>query len=311
MQNGNPTRKNDLQHAARPATCCPHLGISDDPHSWLSFPNPGNFCYYAKQPRSLTEVHQKFFCLSQNHNQCPVYQSSGDQPLPEAIVYKAQVEEKIDDPRRMEIAAAVLVLIGIILFSVLMNIRSQAGERAALMTAAAQTPTIDSLAIHLTQEAALPSATPVPPTATATHFPTWTPTATKTPNPTPTPEPTHFAEFGERFGANQEYVLYRLNDGESLENVAKAYETRAEVIRASNILIEGASVQPGTVLLLMPGVTDPSGLIKFKIVQVLVPTLPKHIAAQNNVPLEILVEYNQIDPERLVPGGRWLFFPVQ
>lgn len=303
--------QDDIPHNLRPATCCPYLGLQDDPHSWLSFPNPGNLCFHAQPPQSIVEEHQKYFCLSQNYNQCPVYQSSGDQPLPEALVHAIPAKEKIADPRRMAIAATVMVLVGIILFSVLITIRSQAAERSALMTAAAQTPTVDPLAIHLTQEAALPSATPVPPTATATRVSTWTPTATKTPNPTPTPEPTHFAEFGERFGANQEYVLYRLNDGESLENVAKAYETRAEVIRASNILIEGASVQPGTVLLLMPGVTDPSGLIKFKIVQVLVPTLPKHIAAQNNVPLEILVEYNQIDPERLVPGGRWLFFPVQ
>lgn len=301
----------EYPHTARPATCCPYLGLLDDPHSWLSFPNPGNVCFHALPPQSLVEEHQKDFCLSQNHNQCPVYQTSGDQPLPVALVHSIPAREKIADPRRMAIAAAAIILIGIILISVLIDIRSQAAERAALMTAAAQTPTLDPLAIHLTQEAMLPSATPVPPTATATSVPTWTLTATKTPNPTPTPEPTHFAEFGERFGANQEYILYRLNAGESLENVANAYETRAEVIRASNIMIEGASVQPGTVLLLMPGVTDPSRLVKFKIVQVLVPTLPKHIAAQYNVSLEILVEYNQIDPERLVPGGRWLFFPVQ
>lgn len=222
--------------------------------------------------------------------------------------------EKPARPKWMGYAAVALLLFGA--FMILSLTRGNGGAGGAANGAASivtQTPVnaaIELMAAAASQTALAPSATPLPPTETPTPLPSATPTITPSPSLSPTPAPTQYAALGEPFGLDGKYVLYVLKNGESLENVAAAYNTKSDVIWAANELIVGASVRPGTVLLLLPGVKDPTGVVKYKVVQVMAPTLAKHIAAEYGVSVELLVEFNQINPEIPLPGGRWLIFPA-
>jgi hypothetical protein len=65
-----------LQHT------CPHLGAHHDKATAYAYPSPANTCFNCKVPTTPAETHQKEFCLTPAHNECPVYAQADDQPFP-------------------------------------------------------------------------------------------------------------------------------------------------------------------------------------------------------------------------------------
>ena len=111
--------------------------------------------------------------------------------------------------------------------------------------------------------------TPVPPTktqmfeatpsSTPTIHQTWTlqPTMTSTSPPTPGPG------LGTPFGGENIYVVYRVQEGQSLVQIATLYNTSPEVIEASNELQEGRTVWPGDIIIIPVGLDDLNSVVRF------------------------------------------------
>ena len=123
----------------------------------------------------------------------------------------------------------------------------------------------------------------------------------------PTPGP----DIGTPFGPDNMFVLHTVQTGESLSSIAAAFQTTIDVIRASNVLIEGASVWPGTILVLIPGETSPEEVGKYVAIWVEANTNISELSDEYGVDAEEIRDLNNLGPiADIVPGGRWIILPV-
>ncbi|MFQ5593739.1 MAG: LysM peptidoglycan-binding domain-containing protein [Anaerolineae bacterium] len=101
-----------------------------------------------------------------------------------------------------------------------------------------------------------PTSTPPPPTATPTATTTLTPTATHTleptitltstpipPTPTPTPTPTRTSTVTPSITPTPEFIIYRVQAGDSFSSIALRFGTSIAVIEAANPGISSNSLQ--------------------------------------------------------------------
>ena len=61
---------------------CPFLGLLEDRETALSFPADGNYCHKADPPGAIKIEHQRVYCLTAQHVQCPMYLNPEEDPLP-------------------------------------------------------------------------------------------------------------------------------------------------------------------------------------------------------------------------------------
>lgn len=298
---------------------CPYLGTQEDPGTWISYPSSGNYCHLLKPAHSITLTYQRTVCLTPGHLQCKIYSKTWDGKIP-TVIGETGIARKFISWRWLLIGFLVVaaILISVSLFTGLLVIPSQIS--ALFNLSPSSQPTENSTGQR-------PSGTPTP-TATQTTteiliFSQPSPTralatATQTPPPTATTTPaveqiqlTPGPDMMTPFGPGGKYVLYTLQTGESVNNVAFMYQTTIEVIRASNTLIEGASVWPGTVLLILPGQKDPAQVMKFAVIQLERPMKVNEIADKYNVTEEEIRAHNSLGKDDLIPAGRWLIIPVK
>jgi LysM repeat protein len=168
---------------------------------------------------------------------------------------------------------------------------------------------------------------PSRPTATASAIPTLPPTSmplvlipselpTKPPTETPTitatftpPAPTPGPEMATPFGPGNLYVLHTVQPRESLTNIAAQYSTTVEMIKALNYIMEGASVWPDRVLVIMPTIGDLNKAVQFCVFRVETPTTLGNFSQQYGVPVDEIRQYNVLGPGEELPAPRWLIFP--
>lgn len=89
------------------------------------------------------------------------------------------------------------------------------------------------------------------------------------------------------------------------------YNTTNRVIEASNVLVEGASIWPGTILVIVPGEKDPAAVTRFRVVQVETPTTVSQLAEDYGVSADDLRTYNSLGEADLIPAGRYLIIPAE
>jgi hypothetical protein len=171
--------------------------------------------------------------------------------------------------------------------------------------------TLTPTAVEFTGDS--PKKTLVPPTqtivqmiSTATVHPTWTlqPTITFTPPPTPGPG------LGTPFGVDQVYVVYRVQEGQSLLSLSEIFDTSPEAIQAANVLRAGRTVWPGDIIVIPVGQDDPGQVVRFIYQFIIKKTSIQELAAENSVTVEELRKYNLLGADEWVPAGRWLIIPA-
>jgi hypothetical protein len=106
---------------------CHFLGLDDDPKTKLDFPSKGNMCYRPKHLASIDPTHQKDYCLSGMHANCPIYASYNvTSTLPAFLGRPKKKWQIIFSPRSLAMLAVIFVaLIASILVS---SMRLFAGE---------------------------------------------------------------------------------------------------------------------------------------------------------------------------------------
>lgn len=177
---------------------------------------------------------------------------------------------------------------------------------AGSVTRTAQQPALTSTSM------AAASATGSPPTATVTPTSTTVPTSTATPTNTPRPAPaTAGPQAGTPFGPQGEYILHVIQEADSLNRIAGLYNTSVEVLRAVNEFDPIKALWPGQVIVVQPGVTEPEGVVRFRIVELKYRWNVDDLAEEYGVTAEDLRRYNNLGPEAWVPAGRILIVPVE
>lgn len=130
--------------------------------------------------------------------------------------------------------------------------------------------------------------------------------------PPPTPVPTVLATIDisfaltPRFGPAGEYLLHMVRPGDNVPQIAALYHTTEDVLRQTNEVLD---LQPGDVLVVMPGRIDPEDIRPFGTVLIEEDIPVGILASQMRVFESDLVWYNGLEDDQVVLAGQWLIYP--
>jgi len=323
-----PANQSSKQKEKKLSPVCPYIGMKKDSGTFFSYPSLGNHCYHVKPNQPIKSAYQEEFCLSLSYPTCQVYSPSREGPLPQEISGETS---QVGIAGLLSGRLMLIAIIGLVIFllgSYFIFIRSPSpftpsGSISQSTTSTiveemigTETPISDAAVIPTnTQGVSLaqvedvtdipttipPSVTPSPASSPITD-PTSTPTEVQ-----PTPGPVMETPFG----PDERFVLHSVKQAESYSKIAETYQTSIEVIQNTNDLIEGASLWVDTILVIMPGQTDSSGVPKFRIVLLEYPTSISDLAEEHGVSADEVIYYNSLGSIEILPTGRWLIIPIE
>ncbi|NJN54022.1 MAG: hypothetical protein HC804_04245 [Anaerolineae bacterium] len=69
---------------------CPYLGSWEDPLTARSYVTVENCCHHVKPAATVKAEHQRTYCLTYQHSNCPIYRQQGEINLPSRRLAGAQ-----------------------------------------------------------------------------------------------------------------------------------------------------------------------------------------------------------------------------
>jgi hypothetical protein len=279
---------------------CPYLGLRDDPTTSAVFPSERNYCHRVGAPAAILETHQEAYCLSSNHQACPLFVDANLQ-TGQAIFVPPETNS-----RRAFLLPGALVLLlmaGLIYLGVnaFLARSAPAAESTAEALAPARTEALPTEQLPAT--ALVPFLPSLAPSATAAWTATLVrPTATASATPAP-------ALLETPIGDNPKLMIHRVAPGESLTSLAVRYGTTEEAIQAVNFVLPLPLWQDWLVVIPLD-VSDASGLPRFEVYQVNHDAIPaRQLAQQLGIDLALLTRYNACGEDDLLDTGRWVLLP--
>jgi len=312
------TLSNDFKEEYDSTRTCSKLGMRGDPETRYAYSSRGHVCFGVNPPEAIILDYQERFCLGPDHVQCVVNRDDWKGSLPRGV----SVEKNPNTYRiwRYILTALFVTSLIIVLWlfvgsdnlslfqritpisfddisSIVENNRQENSERSPIES--------EGLGVELRGTPSPPPGTPSQLTATPTLHLTWTqqPTLTSTPPPTPGPG------LGTPFGTENVYVLYRVQEGQSLLSLAELYDTSQEAIQAANALREGRTVWPGDIIVIPVGQTDPGQVLRFTYQFIEKKTNIIELADETGASLDDLRNFNLLGDNEWIPAGRWLIIP--
>lgn len=282
---------------------CPDLGLKADPTTVLQYPSDWNYCHHVKRAKTPKLNHQRTFCLCANYENCPVFTAPRAQRLPKDIRYRRKISRKTVSTLSKVILA--LVLIGLLVAAFLNRNLIQEEVSSFLVPdwqktqMAAPTITVTSNQLGTPTSLQLPTSTE-------------TPAATPTPPPTATPtRPAPVLDLGVPIGDEVRYVIYLVNEGDTLELIANRFNTTASAIRASTLFLP--QVLWAELVVVVPvDLTDVEDLPIFDPYQVTVAQIEvETLAATMEIDLDDLIYYNHLWPGFQLRQGDWVLLPYE
>jgi LysM repeat protein len=278
---------------------CPHLGQEDDPCTYSSYASHRNICYRTRQRAIPLLDHQSEFCLSENYLKCPVYQ------LNENAVFPGEYKLKNIKPQK-KISWKWLIPILVIVTSVIIFFAIPGFKDLAFFDSNQENGTL------FVSSQTLATTTPIPILETI-RSQGEQPTITKAPSVTPvfeTKTPTTDPHtLDAPFGNLHRFVIHRIQEGESLGNLASKYNTSLQAIQDVNYFLPDP-VWIDWLVIIPVDTTDVVGLPKFE-AQIVVTgdeTIEDYAVIQNLDPA-ILKFYNGYPDGYLLSSGEWLLIP--
>jgi hypothetical protein len=199
---------------------CKFLGLKTDPRSLASYPSVSNCCYGCLPEATPILVHQREFCLTENHKNCPVFMAESPIALPAELVHKNSTKSN----RNLNFWSVVVVIgiiVGLAASIILVLPGMLASQETPEWVAPTALGTIESSTVDESNPAGATLAL-VEPTETATAILTNAPTATS--EPTATPRVVLLPLEGV-LGTEYKVIIHRVSDGESLSSLAQANGT--------------------------------------------------------------------------------------
>ncbi len=303
IENGKPKISEPLEES------CPHLALFDDPETFSAYPSKWNACYHSK-PVSIPKLrHQRDFCLDENHVSCLLYLTSKEIKMPKEMQIKSSGLSRMAKSN-----LRILIWCAIILLTVLAVVfGSRWFSNPFIMEPEVSTPT-DELSVLVTDHVIVQNeALEILPIYTPTAEIQNTPTATL-PNPTPTATITPTTPplaLETPIGLENQFVIHRVIEGESLLLYANWYRTSPEAIQALNPDLS-YPIQVDDLVIIPIGITDVTALPQFEPYQVLDEGISvQELADQIDVSVSDLCFYNNIDENQTLHSGDWIIVPFQ
>jgi len=282
---------------------CQYLGLSYDQATYSNFPSAENVCYHVQPPASPAFSHQNAYCLTNQYTACPVYTSPEGIRLPRELQH--QPEKKTNKKILLVLGFCIVIILGI-LFGIYWN-NNRATATISLFPSPTNASTIGSTAIRGTITRAATNTRTLTPTELSST-PTLQVSATQV---TPSPTPTEVRDFrlDQAIGENPQFIIHRTIEGESLPLFANIYQTSVEAIRAVNYNLPRI-LWPDQIVIIPLNQTDMSGippLIAYENPENGITF--EQIAEDLDVPLEKLLQYNNINEEYPLQQGDWILIP--
>lgn len=273
---------------------CPYLGLKNDRVTFSSYPSGWNACHHVSPVKTPILDYQRNFCLRANYVNCQIYQAPPGQRMPRDI----QLREKgISEKRKQLIALAIVfvmliaILFGFIYKEPLLALIKPTPEEVS--------PTTESFsAIQASPTEILATVTPTDQLPTQTPIP-----------PTPTLEPIVLGLDVPIGASEQQFMIHRVAEGESLTIFADRYGTSAEaIVSVNNDILLPLWVES---LVVIPiNNTDVGGLPKFEPYQIeLLGLTPQSLSEKLSVDLDELVFYNNVSLDYEFDVGDWVLVP--
>jgi len=284
---------------------CPYIGLRHDRATYSNFPSIDNVCYHAQPINSLAFSHQHEYCLTKTYTTCSVYASRKGIKLPEEL---QQTVEKKTGNKWMLIIFGICIILGIAIFLGVYWNNNKFTSGATLQTPT-QSQTIEPPKVTFTNTS----------TTTRTVKPTQTtPSLTTTSRATatfatsiPSSTPTEVRSFGLEsvIGQDPQFIIHRTIEGESIPLFSVLYDSSEEAITAVNhdlppvLLIDQIIVIP-------LNLTNPTGIPPFIAYEILESSITfEQIANELSVPLEELLNYNNVNAGYTLQQGDWILIP--
>ena len=275
-------------------TACPHIGTEDDPATYLEYPSQQNICYKSMIKAVPLSYHQENFCLTKNHVECPVFQKNRQTTFPVELRFQ---EKRSRKPKPWIWFLALLVLIGAFVFFPIIP-----GLFNPTQVGATEIPSIQTMVSNFS--------IPITETALAqVEQPTFTPLPSVSPIlETVTPSnPPHTMDTP--IGVTHRFVIHRMQEGESLGNLAVHYDTNLQSIREVNYFLP-EPVWINWLVIIPVEATDVVGLPKFEAQMVVNGDVTIEVfAANQKLDPSTLKFYNGFPDGYLLSSGEWLLIP--
>jgi len=297
IKHANPAEDGDLDIK------CPHLGMQNDPETYLNYPSVWNLCYHARPLVVPALNHQRIACLGRSYTQCPIYMKEANGKMP------PELAEQVDRLNGKKWLLGLLIVVALLLLGGAILLVRQFNKPAVSPPTADLTRTsqveltgamsLTSLAAETgTLVAAQSTAVPSTPVPTAQVTPVATEQA-----------PVVGHELDSPIGSDQKFIIHRILDGESLEQFAVLYNTDRETIKAVNYLLP-VPLWINWLIIIPLDLTAPGDL----------PTFEAYLVTDEKVTVDKLAEkmaldpqqlayYNGVDREAVFESGDWLLIP--
>jgi hypothetical protein len=313
---------------------CNYLGLQDDPGTSLAVPSLLNMCYRARPVEPVRLEHQRLFCQTANHAQCPVFRAEQGMRLPVEIRgHRLRSATRRSAPALwllpigVLLVAAIVLVVGLRWPHSLPSLRGLAEITSTLGPASSVFPTPASatavqplppiiLGASSTDMGPLPTSTSPTPIPTSSASPSSPFKPTRTPSPTLTLSATATStplgqcghQLEETFGSSHRLLIHRVKGGESLNMFADRYYTSVDVIEGLNFELY-VPIRNESAIVIAPGLRQTSVLPAFDAMEVQEPgSTLSSLAAKASVPLEVLAQYNNFGSDcRTIVG--WLVIP--
>ena len=275
---------------------CPYLGQVDDSDTAYIYPSQWNRCCLTKPEKQVGLEYQGEYCLTDKHPQCPIYLQGSDAVIPAEILQPSQRAMRSRHPGKMRtilisVGGIVLILMG----AWFVRFKLQSGT-PLFPGFIKNSPT--SLQTMTQTATFIVTPTHSIPTLIPSLFPA-------TPTKTPAIGGSHMLETPI---APNGLVIHRVENGESLESIARLYWTTSDAIKAVNYNLQ-SPIWVDKVIVVPANRVDVSGLPSFEVFQVTENITIENLAFQLSVSVDSLKSYNSFSTGEIVTSGEWIIIP--
>jgi len=269
------------------AQVCPALGLNNDSGSSCSYPSKANHCFHTTPVTAIKLDYQRKVCLLEVHTECELFHGAAGRS-------RKHFSGALHPSWRHSSAWRVFLL-GLVLF-------------------------LGAVAGFIWLVLYGPGGVPTPPPRFDPEIPvtglneiTSTPQHTASPSPsitvvvlTPTLLALHALDVP--IGTFNQLVIHRVDDGESLDYLARLFNTTPEAIIAINYDLS-MPIWPHSVIVVPRNHANFTDLPQFEPYQVLEQVSLKDLAADLSADIEMLMVYNRVDSEVVFAAGDWVLIP--
>jgi len=288
---------------------CPYLGLFDDPKTFSAYPSEWNVCHHVTPISTPTFGQQQNFCLSAAYSNCPIFNAPPGQKMLKDIQSPKSGLSIIKKKRlRTLIISAVLLLV--ILGIVISNLIT--GDKIGFISQDMNTP--NKINTGISQVTSQTSQKTTPQENTIEKF-----TQTQTePSPTLTIQltltPTYekpVLALDTPIGDENQFIIHRVAEGESLQIFANLYNTSVEAIRNVNYDLI-APLWIDWLVVIPMNTTDVTGIPTFEPYQVESDQISiSELSELLSTSIADIIKYNNLNTEHFLVQGDWLLIPKE